>query len=213
MNLANLRENYTKGGIRVADMHPDPYIQLKDWLKIAAHSGILEPNAMSLATSNSRGRISIRTVLLKGLEDHSLQFFTNYHSRKARDIAQNSHAAINFLWKDLERQICLRGTVEKTSRETSETYFKTRPYQSQIGAWVSERQSEEVPVRAVLEKREKQLMEKFPEGTEIPCPEFWGGFNFKPTHVEFWQGREGRLHDRIRYRQDADGWIIERLSP
>jgi len=213
MNLANLRENYTKGGIRVADMLSSPSDQLEEWLHDASTAKVVEPNAMTLATSNSRGRVSARTVLLKGLEDDKLRFFTNYRSRKARDLEQNPHAAITFLWKDLERQICLRGTVAKSSREVSESYFSSRPYESQIGAWVSERQSEEVPVRAVLEEREKALFEKFPKGTEVPCPDFWGGYDFSPTHMEFWQGREGRIHDRIRYRQKGNGWILERLSP
>lgn len=213
MNLADLRENYTKGGLRVADVSPDPVIQLEDWLQAAKDGGITEPNAMNLATTNATGHLSVRTVLLKGLDQKGLTFFTNYRSRKARDIEANPHTAINFLWKDLERQVCLRGVCSKTSREVSENYFRSRPYGSQIGAWVSERQSEQVAVRAVLEHREEQLLEKYPEGSEVPCPDFWGGFLFQPTHVEFWQGREGRIHDRIRYRRDVDGWTIERLSP
>ncbi len=213
MNLADLRENYLKGGIRLADMHPDPYLQLEEWLKNAQDAGLLEPNAMTLSTSDSKGRISSRTVLLKGIEENDLQFFTNYHSRKARDITQNPYAAINFLWKDLERQICMRGTVQRTSREVSERYFKTRPYASKIGAWVSERQSDKIPLRSVLEKRDQALRERFPEDRDVPCPDFWGGYNFRPSHIEFWQGREGRIHDRIRYRHESNQWILERLSP
>lgn len=213
MNLADLRENYTKGGIRLADMDPDPLVQLELWLTAARDGGIREPNAMNLATSNSTGHLSIRTVLLKALDQGSLRFFTNYRSRKARDLAANPNAAINFLWKDLERQVCLRGRVRKSSREVSEAYFRTRPYASQIGAWVSERQSEEVSVRAVLELREQELLKRFPEETDVPCPDFWGGFDFQPSHIEFWQGRESRIHDRIRYRQELGAWVIERLSP
>ena len=213
MNLADLRENYTKGGLRVAEVSPDPFVQLEDWLEAAKEAGVIEPNAMNLATTNGAGHLSLRTVLLKGLDQNGLTFFTNYRSRKAQDLSENPHCAINFLWKEVERQVCLRGVAVKSSREVSENYFHSRPYGSQIGAWVSERQSEQVAVRAVLEHREEELLKKYPEGSEVPCPDFWGGYHFRPTYVEFWQGREGRIHDRIRYLREVDDWRIERLSP
>ncbi len=213
MNLANLRENYLKGGIKVTDMNLDPIEQFKEWMNAAIDAGVMEPNAMILATANKHGHVSTRTVLLKELEEGQFRFFTNYRSRKGRDIKENHHASVTFLWKELERQICIRGTVEKTSRQVSEKYFQSRPYQSQIGAWVSEEQSQEIPVRAALEIREQKLLEKYPEDKKVPCPEFWGGYKLAPSHIEFWQGREGRIHDRIRYRRDAGPWLIERLSP
>ena len=213
MNLADLRENYTKGGIHEADMLPNPVDQLADWIKTARDAGIPDANAMTVATANASGEVSSRTLLLKGIEGRSLQFFTNYRSAKAQDLAENPHASITFLWKELERQVCIRGTVAKTSREASQNYFNIRPYDSQIGAWVSERQSEVIPDRALLEQRDREYREKFPETEGVPCPDFWGGYQLTPTYLEFWQGRQGRLHDRLRYRLEGDIWVMERLSP
>ncbi len=213
MNLADLRENYTKGGIRIVQMDPDPLAQLQAWIETAHNANIPDANAMNLATANSEGIVSSRTVLLKGIVDQRLQFFTNYQSQKANDLSQNPNAALTFLWKELERQICIRGTVEKTSRKTSEEYFASRPYESQIGAWVSEKQSGRIGVRALLEKKGADTKKQFPENQSVPCPEFWGGYQLSPTHIEFWQGREGRLHDRLCYRLIQEKWVIERLSP
>lgn len=213
MNLAELRENYTQGGICEAEMSSDPFEQLASWLASAREAKIPDTNAMTVATADAEGAVSSRTLLLKGIENGTLQFFTNYRSRKARDIAENPQVSLTFLWKELERQICIHGTVEKTSREISANYFKTRPYESRIGAWVSESQSEVIPDRAVLEKRAGELRAKHPESAEVPCPDFWGGYGLSPTYLEFWQGRQGRLHDRLRYRREGDRWILERLSP
>jgi pyridoxamine 5'-phosphate oxidase len=213
MNLADLRENYTKGGIRIAEMHPSPFAQLEEWFQVARDQKIPDSNAMNLATSNKEGLITSRTVLLKGVVEKKLQFFTNYQSQKARDLAENPHAAMTFHWRELERQICIRGTVEKTSREVSEAYFKSRPYDSQIGAWVSEKQSSRIGVRSKLEDRQAEFEARFPNQEDLPCPEFWGGYELKPTYIEFWQGRQGRLHDRLCYFIKDDAWSLDRLSP
>jgi len=213
MNLPELRENYTMSGLKVADVNLDPIQQFEHWMTQALEAELFEPNAMTLSTANAKGVVSSRTVLLKGLENGRFQFFTNYQSRKAQDLEENPHASVTFLWKELERQICIRGTVTKTSREVSEAYFHSRPYGSQIGAWVSEKQSHSVPVRAYLEKKEVQMRERFPDSSPVPLPEFWGGYALKPTYIEFWQGRPCRLHDRIVYTLVDEKWRIARLSP
>jgi pyridoxamine 5'-phosphate oxidase len=211
--LAELRENYTQSGLRRADLDPDPIVQFRSWLDEAAGAGIVEPNAMTLATADREGQPSARTVLLKGLDERGFCFFTNYASRKGRDLEANPRAAVVFLWKELERQVTVRGTVEKTSVEESEAYFRTRPHGSQIGAWVSEKQTSEIPGRDMLEDRDQALLELHPEGSEVPLPPFWGGYRLTPGHIEFWQGRPGRLHDRLAYTRREDGWDLARLSP
>ena len=213
MNLGDLRENYTKGGIRIAEMNLCPFEQFEEWITVAHESSIPDANAMNLATANLQGVVTSRTVLLKGLEDKRFQFFTNYNSKKAQDLAENPNASLTFHWKELERQITIRGTVKKTCRQTSRDYFATRPYESQVGAWVSERQSKRIGVRSTLEKLDQEMRLKFPEDKTVPCPDFWGGFQLKPTYIEFWQGRQGRLHDRLRYIRHQDDWELERLSP
>jgi len=213
MNLGELRENYTKGGIRYSEMDSDPLVQFKKWIQQAKEAQIIEPNAMTLATSNADGDVFSRTVLLKGLDERGFQFFTNYDSHKGQDLAANPKAAITILWKELERQVCVTGLVEKTSREISADYFHSRPYPSQIGAWVSEKQSGVIPDRAHLERRDAELRKKFPKGTPVPLPDFWGGYRLTPTVIEFWQGRPSRLHDRLSYQKIDGAWEISRLSP
>ncbi len=213
MNLSELRENYTHGGISKADFSSNPFAQLAEWLQLARDQKIKDSNAMTVATANKEGLVTSRTLLLKGIVDEKLQFFTNYNSQKARDLAENPHASMTILWKELERQICIRGTVKKTSRGISEEYFKTRPYDSQIGAWVSESQSAGIANRASLESRKAEFEAQFPNKNEVPCPDFWGGYELTPTHIEFWQGREGRLHDRLCYLSSETGWTLDRLSP
>ncbi len=213
MNLADLREDYTKGGISRTSIQSDPFAQFAEWLKVAHEQKIPDANAMTVATAGKDGVVKSRTLLLKGLVDGRLQFFTNYRSQKARDLKENPNASITILWKELERQICVRGTVEKTSRKASEDYFKIRPYDSQIGAWVSEHQSEAIVDRATIATRQAELERQFPKGSDVPCPEFWGGYQLTPNYIEFWQGRQGRLHDRLCFLKSGENWDLRRLSP
>ena len=213
--LAELRERYCKGGLEEDDVYPDPFVQFERWLNEAVAADILEPNAMTLATANASGQPSARTVLLKGLDSDGFCFFTNYSSRKARDLEANPKASLVFHWRELERQVIVRGSVSRCNERESLAYFHTRPRGSQIGAWVSEWQTSKIPGRTCLEERERELLEKWPEGTEIPLPPFWGGFRVTPHYLEFWQGRPSRLHDRLAYtRSDpAAEWTMSRLSP
>lgn len=212
-DIAALRENYTRGGLKLKDLVGNPIDQFRLWMEDAIGANLLEPNAMSLATVSAEGVPSIRTVLLKGLDEHGFRFFTNYRSQKGKDLLANENAAISFLWKDLERQVNIEGKVRKISREESEEYFRSRPYLSQIGAWVSEVQSGEISGRCYLEEREDLLKMQYPEGSVVPLPDFWGGYVLEPVRVEFWQGRESRLHDRLRYQKASNGrWDAVRLS-
>ncbi len=212
MDLAALRHDYQAQGLRRAGLEPDPMRQFSKWFDDAAAAEIRDVNAMSLATVAADGAPSSRTVLLKGISERGFVFFTNYESRKSRELRANPNAAINFFWAQLERQICIRGAVEKTSRAESLEYFHSRPRGSQLGAWASE-QSEVIESRDALEARLAEATERFKEGA-IPLPDFWGGFCLRPETIEFWQGRTNRLHDRFRYRREAgDIWLIERLSP
>ncbi len=214
MSLADIRREYTSGGLRRADLDTNPIAQFQKWFAqaeaaLARHQ--LDVNAATLATADKNGVPSARTVLLKGLDERGFIFFTNYDSRKGRELAQNPHAALVFYWQELERQVCIAGSVNKTSREESENYFKSRPHGSRLAAWASN-QSEMVSDRAVLEARWQELEKKF--ATDIPRPPNWGGFILKPERIEFWQGRPSRLHDRFSYtRQPDDSWKIERLAP
>lgn len=213
MNLPELRENYALAGLSRADLKGDPFQQFENWMTQALDAGIIEANAMTLATADAEGGVSSRTVLLKGMDENGFQFFTNYRSAKAQALEANPRAAITFLWKELQRQVNIRGAVRKTNREISKEYFHSRPYGSQIGAWVSEEQSAAVPDRATLEDREAALLKRFPETEEVPLPDFWGGYEFVPEALEFWQGRPGRIHDRFCYQRKGDAWEISRLSP
>jgi pyridoxamine 5'-phosphate oxidase len=194
------------------DLDPDPIAQFRAWLDEAERAPIPLPNAMALATADAAGRPSVRHVLLRGLDDRGFAFFTNHGSRKARQLAVNPHAAVVFLWKGLDRQVNATGIVEALSREESEAYFRTRPRGAQIGAWAS-RQSEVLTRRDELTDRVGAIEERF-AGSEVPLPGFWGGFVLRPDAIEFWQGRESRLHDRFRYSRDLGSiWRIDRLSP
>ncbi len=198
-------------GLLEKDLARDPFRQFERWFQEAEAAKLLEPNAMTLATCTRDGRPSARTVLLKGMDSRGFVFFTNYESRKGRELTENPHATLVFPWLALERQVIVEGTVTKVSREESEAYFHTRPQGSQLGAWVSQ-QSTLVADRAALEEAFRTVEKRY-AGQTIPMPPYWGGYRVAPETVEFWQGRRSRLHDRLRYRRQPDGWVIERLAP
>jgi pyridoxamine 5'-phosphate oxidase len=209
-----LRKEYTRAGLREEDLAPDPFAQFEAWFGEAQAAGIEEANAFTLATATPDGTPSARTVLLKGFDRRGLVFYTNYESPKAADLAANPRAAVLFFWKELERQIRVIGAVERTSPEESEAYFRSRPLGSRLGATVSP-QSQPIPDRAWIEQRfaELEACHSAPDAV-VPLPNFWGGYRIVPATWEFWQGRQNRLHDRLRYLPDgAGGWRIERLAP
>ncbi len=210
-NLSDLRETYEAGRLDRAMLHDDPLIQFDSWLEEALKMTDREPNAMTLATVDEQGMPDARTVLLKGRSGHGLVFYSNYLSAKGQQLQVRPNAALLFWWPKLERQVRFRGSVTRQSRAASEAYFQCRPRDSQLGALVS-RQSEVVANRRELEERFAELAEVYADKA-IPLPEQWGGYILTPVEVEFWQGRPGRLHDRFRYRQQADQWIVERLEP
>ena len=209
-DVAALRRSYTRDGLRRADLDPDPVAQFRRWFTQAVDAGIVEPNAMVLGTVDGN-RPSARSVLLKGYDDRGFVFFTNYESRKARDIAGNNSVSLLFPWYPLERQVGILGSAERISAAESLDYFVSRPHGSRLGAWVS-RQSEVIGSRRHLETKLGEIEKKF-SNSEVPLPPFWGGFRVVPAEIEFWQGRENRLHDRFRYTRSGDVWLIDRLSP
>ncbi|MDN7862583.1 pyridoxamine 5'-phosphate oxidase [Burkholderia multivorans] len=211
--LADLRINYSRASLDEADAAPDPFAQFDRWFNEALAAKLPEPNTMTLATVGADGRPSARIVLVKGVDERGFVFFTNYESRKGRDLAARPYAALLFYWIELERQVRIEGRVEKTSAEESDRYFASRPVGSRIGAWASE-QSAVIDSRATLEAREKAFSERY--GDDPPRPPHWGGYRVVPDTLEFWQGRPSRLHDRLVYTRDAaapHGWTISRLSP
>jgi pyridoxamine 5'-phosphate oxidase len=208
-SLADLRRDYRSAGLDESDLAPTWHEQLARWLADA--DALREPNAVVLATATPDGAPSARTVLLKGFDERGLVVFTNLASRKANEIAANPRACLLLPWVDLERQVVVEGPVEQVTREETEAYFRSRPRESQIGAWASH-QSSVIPSRDVLEQRRAELEQRF-AGREVPVPDFWGGLRLSPTAVEFWQGRPGRLHDRLRFRTLDGRWVVERLAP
>jgi len=234
MNLSDFREDYRRGALDRAGLDANPIAQFESWFRQATGEesqsrwrkiGIAlyklwsavcnhrpaDINAMTLATVDKSGRPSTRTVLLKTVDERGFIFFTNYDSRKGRELAENPNAALTFFWSDLERQVCVAGTVTKLPVAESEAYFKSRPRGSRLAAWASH-QSEPVPGRAALETKWSELEKKFPN--DIPLPPNWGGFILRPERIEFWQGRPSRLHDRFSYtRQPDNSWKLERLAP
>ena len=233
MDIADLRREYTIGGLDRADLAADPLKQFERWFAHASGAGDsrhrklgialyklgqallgrspADVNAMTLATVGADGSPSSRTVLLKGVDARGFIFFTNYDSRKGHELTQNPRAALTFFWADDERQVCVAGSVSQLPREESETYFKSRPRGSQLGAWASA-QSSTVADRAALEQSWQAVATKFPK--DIPTPPHWGGYVLAPTSLEFWQGRPSRLHDRFSYTKQPNGsWKLERLAP
>lgn len=209
-DVAALRREYCRTGLRRGELDADPVLQFRRWLGEAITAGLVEPNAMVLSTTDGK-RPSSRSVLLKAYDEQGFVFFTNYQSRKARDIATDANVSLLFPWYSLERQVGVIGRAERISTAESLAYFASRPHGSRLGAWVSQ-QSEVINSRQFLEMKWDEVKRKF-SGGEIPLPSFWGGFRVVPSEFEFWQGRENRLHDRFRYTRSGGEWIIERLAP
>lgn len=211
-SISHLRKEYTIAGLTENELDPNPFNQFRKWLNQAIEAGLPEPTAMTLATATKDGKPSARIVLLKNVDEEGFVFFTNYGSRKGRELLKNPTAALVFHWVELERQVRIIGKAKNVSREESEQYFRTRPIGSQLGAWAS-KQSEILQSRQEIEKRVLELEAQY-ANKEIPVPPVWGGFRIKPTEIEFWQGRPNRLHDRLRYALARGGkWKIVRLSP
>ena len=211
LDLQEMRTEYRKATLDESTVPTDPFELFETWFAQAVETEIKDPNTMILATSSKENIPNVRAVLLKIFDEKGFVFFTNYNSVKAKEIDQNPHVALEFLWLDLERQIRVIGTCEKISTVESMSYFMKRSRGSQIGAWVSE-QSSVISSRKILQMQIEKMKEKFSKGA-VPLPDFWGGYRVVPSQIEFWQGRESRLHDRVRYRKDAGNWIIERLAP
>lgn len=209
--IHQLRRDYRRDPLKESLLKADPFAQFGIWFEEAVAAGIVEPNAMSLGTADGQGRVSCRTVLLKGVDERGFVFFTNYGSRKAQQIAANPNAALLFPWIPMERQVEVAGTVEKISEAESLEYFLSRPFGSRIGAWVSD-QSAVIPSRDVLVDRFDELKKQYADGN-VPKPGGWGGYRLLPRTIEFWQGGADRLHDRFLYTRDGAAWRIERLSP
>lgn len=211
-NIAGIRKEYQLQSLGEQDVSADPYIQFDKWWKQSMEAAIAEPNAMTLATATAKGKPSARIVLLKGYTQDGFIFFTNYQSHKGMQLDENPFASLVFFWKELERQVRIEGSVEKIAEEESNAYFNSRPAESRIGAWASP-QSKVIASRQVIEENVTELLKSF-AGKEIYRPTHWGGYIVKPILIEFWQGRPGRLHDRMQYSLHADGgWKIERLAP
>ena len=210
--IIETRSEYKRGALDRAELKPSPFEQFAIWFAQAIEANVVEPNAMSRATTGKDGRPLIRTVLLKSYDEHGFVFYTNLESRKARQMAENPQASVLFPWLALERQVIVCGQVEKVSFAETAAYFATRPRGSQLGAWVSQ-QSSIITTRKLLEEKWEEMKRKFGEGL-IPLPSWWGGYRVVPREIEFWQGRASRLHDRFLYSRDAEGsWKIDRLAP
>jgi len=213
LDISHFRREYLKGGLSRSSLDPDPLKQFTTWFEQARSTEIPDPTAMVLATVGSNGQPSQRTVLLKYYDNSGFVFFTNFESRKAQEIAANSRVSLLFVWLDLERQIQINGTASRISAAESAKYFMSRPKDSQMAAWVSS-QSHTLTSRQILLQKFQEMKRKIGEG-KVPIPSFWGGYRVEPVEIEFWQGRQNRLHDRFLYtrNESAGGWKIERLAP
>ena len=211
VDISNMRREYAAHELTEATAENDPVDQFQQWFAEAVEAKVPDLTAMTLATTTPDGRPSARIVLLKDVSSGGFDFYTNYNSRKAREIETNHHVALVFWWQVLDRQIRVEGTVSRLTREANEAYFALRPRDSQLSAWASS-QSEVLEGRMALEERLNELRETH-EGSDVPCPPHWGGYRVAPEAMEFWQGRRGRLHDRLRYTRSGDDWTIERLAP
>jgi len=211
MDISDLRREYMYAGLSRDDLEDDPVAQFEQWFLDAQTNGLDNPNALSLATADKTGMPSLRTVLLKAFDEKGFVFYTNYGSRKAREIEANPQAAMLFHWLEFDRQVKIQGPVSRVGAAESLKYFASRPRGSQIGAWCSE-QSSPIGSRTLLMQAYESMKSKFADG-EIPLPDFWGGYRVEPVRIEFWQGRENRLHDRFEYVRDASAWKIQRLAP
>ncbi len=210
--VADLRKDYTLEDLNETEVDPNPFIQFKKWFDEAREAQLIEPNAMTVATTTPEGKPSARIVLLKNFDERGFVFFSNYNSQKGQELAENPQAALVFWWAELERQVRICGRVEKISDSESDEYFNSRPFNSRLGAWASN-QSEVIESREVLEQRLLELQAKY-ENQDVPRPSNWGGLRVIPAEIEFWQGRPSRLHDRLLYTRLDDGsWKIQRLSP
>lgn len=210
--IADLRKEYTKASLDIDSVLTNPFEQFRKWFEEAQKGELPEPNAMVLSTVDENGQPFQRTVLMKALDDQGIVFYTNYESRKAKQIAHNNQVNILFPWFPMERQVSIQGKAVKVSTKESLSYFMSRPHGSQLGAWVSQ-QSQVIKSRSVLEMKLAEMKRKFKEG-KVPLPDFWGGYRIEPTSFEFWQGRQSRLHDRLLYQKETnDQWTISRLSP
>ena len=211
-DIAGIRREYRHAQLDESDLDPNPVEQFRRWMDDAIQSGqIADPTAMAFASATSDGAPSVRIMLLKAFDEKGFVFFTNYESRKGREVEQNPRGALLFYWPPLDRQVRIEGVLKKVSREISVRYFSSRPRESRVGAWAST-QSSVVAGRAELETRFHEFEKKFAAG-EVPVPPTWGGYSLEPVQFEFWQGRENRLHDRFRYAKSGEGWTITRLSP
>ena len=210
MSIADIRQEYVNAELVEADAAADPFKQFAHWFDAALKADLPLPNAMTLATANAQGRPSARVVLLKGVDAEGFVFYTNYESRKARELALNPYASLVFLWTPMERQVRIEGSVEKVSDEESDEYFDSRPLGSRLGAWASP-QSRPLPSRLTLASKVASIMLRY--GTAPPRPPHWGGYRVRPEAIEFWQGRPDRLHDRLLYTKQDARWSIERLAP